>query len=99
MASIELAFVPDSEETRSARETFWASRLQAVLPMITRAIERGELPPDVDGRALIELLIAPIHFRHLLTREHADQALVGRLATAAIQAAQTVPAVQPGTRR
>lgn len=87
-----LASIPDSEDTRSARDEFWASRLQTLLPMLTRAIERGELPPDADGRVLIELVIAPIHFRHLLTRERTDHALAGRLATTAIQAVRTNPA-------
>ncbi|MFT3662800.1 MAG: TetR/AcrR family transcriptional regulator [Gordonia sp. (in: high G+C Gram-positive bacteria)] len=90
-----LASISDSEETRSAREAFWAGRLQAVLPMITRAIERGELPPDTDGRTLIELVIAPIHFRHLLTREHLDHAFASSLAAAAVQAVRTVPSVSP----
>ncbi|MEN0140333.1 MAG: TetR-like C-terminal domain-containing protein [Rhodococcus sp. (in: high G+C Gram-positive bacteria)] len=86
-----LASIPDSEDTRSARDEFWASRLQTLLPMLTRAIERGEVPPDADGRALIELVIAPIHFRHLLTREHTDHAFASRLATAAIRAARATP--------
>ncbi|AHH20046.1 transcriptional regulator, TetR family [Nocardia nova SH22a] len=93
-----LASFPESEETRSARETFWASRFQEILPMLTRATERGELPPDTDGRALIELLIAPIHFRHLLTREPTDHELASRLATTAIQAMQTVPGITAENR-
>ncbi|QKT09204.1 TetR/AcrR family transcriptional regulator C-terminal ligand-binding domain-containing protein [Gordonia sp. X0973] len=88
-----LAAIPDSEDTRSARDEFWASRLQTLLPMLTRAIERGELPPDVDGRTLIELVIAPIHFRHLLTRERPDHALASRLAATAIRAVQTDPEI------
>lgn len=86
-----LAFIPDSEGIRSAREEFWNARLQTLLPMIARAIERGEVPPDVDGRILIEFVIAPIHFRHLLTREHTDHALASSLAATAIRAAQTTP--------
>lgn len=91
-----LAFIPDSEDTRQAREVFWFSRFQELRPMLTRAIERGELPGDADGRLLIELLIAPIHFRHLLTREPTDHTFAGRLATAAIQATQTVPDIAAG---
>ena len=93
-----LASIPESDETRQVRETFWASRFQEVLPMLTRAAERAELPPDADGRLLIELLIAPIHFRHLLTREPVDHAFARRLATAAIQAMHTTPSVAAGNR-
>lgn len=86
-----LAFLPESEATRPARNEFWSSRLRELRPMLDRAIERGELSPDADGRLLLELVVAPIHFRHLLTREEMDHTLADRLAGAAIQALHTTP--------
>ncbi|WP_440713849.1 TetR-like C-terminal domain-containing protein [Gordonia sp. FQ] len=93
-----LASIPDSEDTRSARDEFWTSRLRTLMPILTRASERGEVPPDVDGRILIELVIAPIHFRHLLTREPTDPALVSVLVDTAIRAAQTTAHGRPEDR-
>ena len=34
--------------------------------MVDRAVERGELPDGTDALLLLELVIAPVHFRHLL---------------------------------
>jgi AcrR family transcriptional regulator len=83
-----LAFVTDTEEIAEARKLFWDSRRRAAEVMITRAVTRGELPPGTDARIAIELLIAPIHFRNLLTREGSDAELAGQLATYVIRALQ-----------
>ncbi|MFN6552309.1 TetR/AcrR family transcriptional regulator [Mycolicibacterium septicum] len=91
-----LSAVSDSDEVASAREAFWQQRYQVILPMITRAITRGELPGDVDARQVIELLIAPIHFRSALTRQPVDATYVSELAGRVVQAAQyPQPAANP----
>jgi AcrR family transcriptional regulator len=81
-----LPFVTDSEDVSEARKTFWETRYRAARTMISRAVQRGELPPDTDARFAIELLIAPIHFRNLLTREPIDARLAHQLATYVIRA-------------
>ena len=83
-----MSAVSDSEEVAAAREAFWEQRYQATKPMITRAITRGELPGDVDARQVIELLIAPIHFRSTLTRQPVDDTFVAELAGRVIKAVQ-----------
>lgn len=83
-----LSAVSDSEEVAAAREAFWEQRYQMILPMITRAITRGELPGDVDARQVIELLIAPIHFRSALTRQPINTAFVSELTGRVIKAVQ-----------
>lgn len=83
-----LSAVSDSEEVAVAREAFWEQRYQMILPMITRAITRGELPGDVDARQVIELLIAPIHFRSALTRQPINTAFVSELTGRVIKAVQ-----------
>jgi len=88
-----LAFVTDTEEIGEARKLFWDSRHRAAEVMIRRAVARGELPPETDARIAIELLIAPIHFRNLLTRERSDAELADQLATYVIRALQ--PAGEP----
>ncbi len=47
--------------------------------MITRAIERGELTRDTDPQLALEALVAPIHFRALLTRQPTDEQFATRL--------------------
>ncbi|OFB36637.1 TetR family transcriptional regulator [Mycolicibacterium sp. (ex Dasyatis americana)] len=83
-----LSAVSDSEELAAAREAFWEQRYQMILPMITRAVTRGELPGDVDARQVIELLIAPIHFRSALTHQPINTAFVSELAGRVIKAVQ-----------
>jgi AcrR family transcriptional regulator len=86
-----LPFVTDSDEISQARKSFWDRRYHAAKVMISRAVARGELPPDTDARIALELLIAPIHFRNLLTGEQTDAGFAGQLATYVIRA------FQPGT--
>lgn len=36
--------------------------------LLDRAVERGELDPDVDRDALLDLVVGPVFYRHLLRR-------------------------------
>lgn len=83
-----LPFITDSEEIGEARKAFWDTRYQATELIISRAVARGELPPDADARIAIELLIAPIHFRNLLTHERTDDEFATQLATYVVRALQ-----------
>ncbi|MEU1204600.1 TetR/AcrR family transcriptional regulator [Nocardia sp. NPDC005825] len=87
-----LAYVTDSEDITEARNTFWDTRYRANRQIIDRAVERGELPPGTDPRQALELLIAPIHFRHLLTRQPADSDFVDTLVTHVIGAMRSASA-------
>jgi AcrR family transcriptional regulator len=89
-----LPFATDSGEISEARKAFWETRYRATELMISRAIDRGELSPDTDARIAIELLIAPIHFRNLLTGDPTDAEFAGQLATYVIRALQP-PGVDP----
>ncbi|MDT7746070.1 MAG: hypothetical protein QOE59_5148 [Actinomycetota bacterium] len=85
-----LAVAGDDPDTRRARDHYWASRYALSKQMITRAVDRGELPDTVDPRLAIEMLVSPVHFRIVLTREPIDarmpallvDALLGGLARA-----------------
>ena len=84
-----LAFITDSPEIEQARNTFWHQRFTANEAMIDRAAARGEIPASANAHTAIELLIAPIHFRHLLTRRPCDAAYVDNLVTHVIGAMNT----------
>jgi AcrR family transcriptional regulator len=81
----------DDPEMEALRLQFWESRMATASVMVTRAIERGEVPETTDARWVLELLIAPIHFRTLLSHQPLDAALPSRLADAAIAAATHSP--------
>jgi AcrR family transcriptional regulator len=83
-----LPFATDSEEINQSRRAFWETRFRAIEVIISRAVDRGELPTETDARIAIELLIAPIHFRNLLTHEQIDAEFAGQLATYVMRALQ-----------
>jgi hypothetical protein len=47
---------------------------------IERAVDRGDLPPDVDRDLLIDLLVAPLFYRALITGEPVERDLPRKLA-------------------
>jgi AcrR family transcriptional regulator len=48
---------------------FWHQRFGLATEIVRRAAGRGELPPDVDPRLLLEMLVAPLFLRLLVTAE------------------------------
>jgi AcrR family transcriptional regulator len=79
-----LASNADDSEAAAVRAQFWAARLAECQGLVERAKDRGEIPREASGRWLLELFIAPIHFRLLMTREPVDLALVEAFADAAV---------------
>jgi AcrR family transcriptional regulator len=60
----------------AAAADYFVRRRAALRPVFERAVGRGELPPDSDPDVLIDLLIAPLYFRRLITREPIDDAFI-----------------------
>ncbi|WP_433205561.1 TetR/AcrR family transcriptional regulator C-terminal ligand-binding domain-containing protein [Nocardia sp. CA-107356] len=71
----------------SARHAF-RDRIRKALPVVTRAVERGELPSGTDPAELIKTLVAPIYFRVLITGEAVDDHTADAAATVAVTAAR-----------
>ncbi|MET7143557.1 TetR/AcrR family transcriptional regulator [Xanthomonas sp. PPL139] len=74
-----LAVAVDDAVVARAREAFWRARYEAASVIITRAIARGELPESTNTQLVLEALIAPLHFRTLLTRRSLDRSLPEQL--------------------
>lgn len=49
------------------RRAFWQDRLSAFTPIFERGIARGEAPADMDIELALEMLVAPLHSRLLVT--------------------------------
>ena len=69
----------DSPQVRDLRHRFWLIRSTLVMPMIQRAIERGQLPAGTVAEEVIKHVGAPLYYRLLvlaepLTPEAADLA-------------------------
>jgi len=74
-----LAAAGDDPATAHTRSEYWNTRAALSTQIFTRAVDRGELPPQVDPRLAIEMLVAPLHFKAVFTREPLDPALPAQL--------------------
>jgi AcrR family transcriptional regulator len=53
----------------AAREKLLHSRFASLQSLFERAVARGEFPRDVDSTSFLEMLIAPLYLRRLVTGE------------------------------
>jgi AcrR family transcriptional regulator len=74
-----MAVASDNDALATARAQFWKSRLDLSSAMIERAKIRGEMPTDLDAATALELVIAPLHFRALLTHQATDEQAISQL--------------------
>jgi AcrR family transcriptional regulator len=72
----------------AARRHVFSDRLARAEPVVTRAIERGELAPDTDSAELFKTLAAPIYLRLLITAEPVDDATADQAARVTLAAAR-----------
>ena len=71
-----MAVAEDDPDMADGRLQFWRARYDIARVMISRAIERRELAAGTDSQLALELLIAPLHFRALLTRQPIDDTMI-----------------------
>ncbi len=77
--------LPD-EVAGEYRRSFWADRTARTAVIVERGIARGELPATTDPTAVLELLIAPIWFRLLISSTPIDDLALDRWVRAALAA-------------
>jgi AcrR family transcriptional regulator len=75
-------------EIASARRHVFDDRLARAEPVVTRAIERGELPGGVDPAELFKTLAAPIYLRLLVTADPVDEATADQAVRVTLAAAR-----------
>jgi AcrR family transcriptional regulator len=78
----------DRTELGTVSAAFWAHRWEAAGDIVRRAIARGELPETTDHRLLIELVVAPIHFRTFITGDPVPDDLLTDLVTTVVRGAR-----------
>jgi hypothetical protein len=59
-------------EIATARRQVFEDRLARAEPVVTRAVQRGELPEGTDPAELLRTLAAPIYLRLLITADPVD---------------------------
>ena len=78
----------DSAAVRHLRRRFWATRSALVLPMVERAIERGQLPAGTDPLEVIRHVGAPLYYRLLVLAEPPTAAAADLAAAVTLAAAR-----------
>jgi AcrR family transcriptional regulator len=63
-----------------ASARYFQTRFEIASVIVDRAIARGEIPAGADAALALEMLIAPLHFRTLVSHQPLDDELPGRLA-------------------
>jgi AcrR family transcriptional regulator len=81
----DAAYEPQVAELK--RNLFARRHLEAA-NMVDAAVERGELPGDVDSRELVGLIAAQLYYRKLATGEPLDYDVADRAAATALAAAR-----------
>jgi AcrR family transcriptional regulator len=71
-------------EMKAVLAAFMDDRRTRPRDILRRAIERGELPPDVDVELMLDLLGGTVLFRELIGGQHTDEAYVERLVDAVL---------------
>jgi len=82
-------------EIANVKRRFFEDRFRRLKPVITGAIDRGELPAGTDPSELHNALLAPIYLRLLVTAEPVDETtaeIAARVALAAARAGALKPA-------
>jgi AcrR family transcriptional regulator len=72
-------------ELDSLVHQFWHARFALARQIFERAAERSEIGRDVDHDLMVELAVAPLFFRHLVTREPLSRAFRVRVVDALIE--------------
>lgn len=76
---MEVAGALQSGVAPGQAERFWKSRQKQLAPMFEAAIERGELPADVDRDELFAMAAGPIYFRRFIASQPLTDAWVRKV--------------------
>ena len=67
------------EVAEALRERWFGPRRALAAAVIARGIEAGELRPDLDLAATLDVLFGPVYYRLLFSHEPLDEAFASRL--------------------
>lgn len=72
-------------EVREALRRFSSTRRSKVRDVLTRAVDSGEIRAEADVDLVADCLVGPVVFRHLVTGQRLDDAVVRRLVTQVVE--------------
>jgi AcrR family transcriptional regulator len=77
-----------SAQLREATRRFFDQQAARASPLVTRAIDRGELPANTDTNALLATFRAPLFYRMVTTGDPVDEGLIAQTARVTLAAAR-----------
>ncbi|GAA4655415.1 TetR/AcrR family transcriptional regulator [Arthrobacter cryoconiti] len=77
-----------SSELREATRGYFEDQAVRAIPIIVRAIDRGELPTDCDASALLTTFRAPLFYQLVTTGDPIDVELIAQATRVALTAAR-----------
>lgn len=81
-----LAVTPSEDRTLlETRTRYWQRAITNAATMFERAAARGEVSPDVDGPTSVEILVAPLWYRALVTGQDLDEAFLEAVVRVALE--------------
>lgn len=81
-----LAVTPSEDPTLlETRTQYWQRAITNAATMFERAAARGEVSPDVDGPTSVEILVAPLWYRALVTGQDLDEAFLEAVVRVALE--------------
>ena len=88
VAAVVLTAGLRSAALREATRRFYDHQAVRAIPIVSRAIDRGELPANSDANALLTTFRAPLLYRLVTTGDLIDEDLVAQAARVALTAAR-----------
>jgi AcrR family transcriptional regulator len=73
------------EELRASLDDYTRGRQATIRVLLRRGVERGELPADTDIDLLVDIILAPFFYHHLLTGATVDRDFTHRLVEFALR--------------
>jgi AcrR family transcriptional regulator len=73
------------EQLRASLDEYTRGRQAAIRQILQRGIDRGELPADTDVDLLVDVILGPFFYRHLLTGAPVDREFTHRLVDLALR--------------
>jgi AcrR family transcriptional regulator len=89
----------DPETRTTFRERFFANRYQAIVELVQRGIDSGELSPNIDPGLFSEMLYAPVYQRLLIGHRPLSRTLAKSLVDQAFELGAGAPKARARKRR
>lgn len=86
LALVRSLIAAPGAEFMEQRDRYWQDRFGVTAEIVDRAVERGELPENMESWRLIELIAGPLWMRVLLTGLPVDDAFLSRAIDDAVRA-------------